>query len=141
MRGRMTWSIVALCLGLAACDALAAFEPQFTNNTDDLQFQITGPGVSGSRDVTWQNTGTLANVNQASQLIGGTGSFTIRDANGTLVYGGNLANNGSFVSSPAGAAGAWTIHVEANNLSGTVSVRVQRSSGAFTPQSGVVNRE
>jgi len=80
MRGRMTssWSIIALCLGLAGCDALAAFEPQFTNSTDDLQIQITGPGVSGSRDVTWQNTGTLANVNQSSQLIGGTGTFDPR---------------------------------------------------------------
>lgn len=119
---------VAVALVLLACESLLPFEPEFTNTTDDLQFQITGvtPGVSGTEQVTWQNTGTLANVTQSSQLAGGTATFTIRDAAGTLVYTGNLAENGSFVSSPAGVVGGWTVRVEANNMSGTVSVRIQR---------------
>jgi hypothetical protein len=129
------FAAVAVALAVLACDSWAPFEPEFTNNADDLQLQITGitPGVSGAEEVTWQNTGVLATVNQSSQLTGGTGTLTIRDAYGTLVYTGDLADNGSFVSTPAGVAGAWTVRVEADNLSGTVSVRIQRGSWQPTP--------
>jgi hypothetical protein len=124
-------SFLALVLTTAACETPKSFEPQFTQKTDELQVYITSVvpvrGVSGSREVTWHNTGPRANVSQLSQLIGGIVTFSIRDANGTVVHRGNLADNGSFRSA-SGAPGDWTIRVEASRIRGTVSVRVQRAS-------------
>ncbi|MGH7562226.1 MAG: hypothetical protein ACRENB_14535 [Gemmatimonadales bacterium] len=119
---------VGALLMVLGCGETTPFEPQLTNTTDDLLFQVSGvsPGVNGAQQVSWQNTGPLANINQSSQLTGGNGTFTVRDANGTVVYTGDLSLNGSFVSSPAGTPGTWTILIQASNLSGTASVRIQR---------------
>jgi hypothetical protein len=121
----------AILLTAVACESPRSFEPEFTSKTDELQVEISGVnpvrGVSGSREVTWQNTGQRANVIQLSQLIGGVVTFSIRDAKGTLVHSGNLADNGSFRSA-AGVPGDWRIRVEASRIRGTVSVRVQRGS-------------
>ena len=73
----------------------------------------------------WQNTGTSANVNQATSPSGGSATLTISDADGTQVYSRNLSETGTF-QTDAGAAGSWTIVVELSGASGTFNFRVQK---------------
>lgn len=102
------------------------FQPQVANATDNFQFQTTAvTKVTQTLNYTWQNTGTQATINQACAITQGTATLTIRDAAGTQVYQSSLASNGTFQST-AGQAGAWTIVVAVNNLSGTLNFRVQK---------------
>lgn len=126
--GRRTWMRCAAALLLvAACeDSLAPFEPEIGNATDSFQFQVTAlTDVSTTREYEWQHTGTIANVNQSTQLSGGTARLVIRDAAGTEVYRRSLTDNGTFQTS-TGAAGRWRIRVELSQASGAVNFRVQR---------------
>lgn len=109
---------------VAACGdgpTAPGIQPQITNNTDAFSYQVTGiQGFSGTYSYTWQNTGTLAKITHASDA-GPTGSatLTVQDANGTLVYSGQLATSGQPLSSPAGVAGAWTIKLVYSGYSNT----------------------
>lgn len=109
---------------VAACGdgpTAPGIQPQITNNTDAFSYQVTGiQGFSGTYSYTWQNTGALAKITHASDA-GPTGSatLTVQDANGTLVYSGQLATSGQPLSSPAGVAGAWTIKLVYSGYSNT----------------------
>lgn len=109
---------------VAACGdgpTAPGIQPQITNNTDAFSYQVTGiQNFSGTYSYTWQNTGTLAKITHASDA-GPTGSatLTVQDANGTLVYSGQLATSGQPLSSPAGVAGAWTIKLVYSGYSNT----------------------
>jgi len=81
--------------------------------------------VTQTLQYTWQNTGTQANVNQATVLTAGTATLTIRDAAGTQVYTRNLTDNGTFQTT-SGATGGWSIQVVLTSVSGTLNFRVQR---------------
>lgn len=117
-------ALVAFVLA-AACGgdptAPPGIQPQIVNNTDAFSFQITNLNhVSGTYPYAWQNTGTLAKVTHASDAgASGTAIVTVTDAVGTQVYSGPLATSGEPVSSPAGAAGTWTITVTFTNYSNT----------------------
>lgn len=116
-------------LALAACGGQTIsprFQPEVSNVTDNFQFQVTGmTNVSQNLSYTWQNTGTIANVNQACSITKGTAQVLIRDAQGTPVYTRNLADNGTFVTN-AGATGAWAIEVSLSGVNGTANFRVQK---------------
>jgi len=102
------------------------FQPEISNIQDNFQFQATGvTNVSQNLQYTWQNTGTVANVNQACSITGGTATLTIRDSGGTQVYSNDLSQNGTFVTN-AGTTGGWTITVSLSNLNGTLNFRVQK---------------
>lgn len=102
------------------------FQPQVTNQPDNFQFQATNvTNVTQTLQYTWQNSGTMASVNQATTSTGGTATLTIRDASGTQVYTKDLNANGTF-QTIAGTTGAWTIQVVFTNWSGTVNFRVQK---------------
>lgn len=107
---RMTTLMLCLLLALAAgCGGESAlnpaFQPQISNLTDNFQFQATGvTNVTQTLQYSWQNTGTTANVNQATVLTAGSATLTIRDAAGTQVYTRNLADNGTFATN-AGTTG------------------------------------
>lgn len=104
------------------------FQPQVTNQADNFQFQTTGiTNITQTLQYTWQDSGTLASINQACSITGGTATLTILDANGTQVYSASLAANGTFTTSPAGVAGNWTIKVVLSNVSGTLNFRVQKA--------------
>lgn len=137
MRG-ITWGRTTVApgrrLGLGALllalgcgdDPLAPFQPEIGNATDSFQFQVTAlRGVTTTQEYEWQHTGTVANVNQATALGGGTARLVIRDAGGTEVYRRDLTANGTFQTS-TGAAGRWRIRVELVDASGAVNFRVQR---------------
>jgi hypothetical protein len=67
---------------------------------------------TGTYSYTWQNTGPVAKIMHASDA-GATGSatLTVRDAEGTQVYSGQLATSREPLSDPVGVAGAWTITI------------------------------
>ena len=123
-------AIVLLLATVAGCGGGSAlnpqFQPQVTNQPDNFQFQSTGvTNVTQTLQYTWQNSGTMANVNQATTVTAGTATLTIRDAATTQVYQANMTANGTFVTN-AGTTGAWTIQVTLTSFSGTINFRVQK---------------
>jgi hypothetical protein len=104
-----------------------AFQPQIINQTDNFAFQSSNiSGVTQTLQYTWQNTGTVANVNQACQITSGSATITIRDSAGLQVYTSSLSSNGTFITG-GGTTGGWTIRLVLTNLVGTLNFRVQRN--------------
>jgi hypothetical protein len=101
---------------VAACGdgpTAPGIQPQIVNNTDAFSYQVTSiQDFSGTYSYTWQNTGTVAKITHASNAgAAGTATLTVQDANGALVYSGQLATTGEPLTAPAGVAGAWTIKI------------------------------
>ena len=128
---RTSWLVLGLLLLLPGCgggnSALnPQFQPQVTNAVDNFQFQSTGvTNVNESLTYTWQNTGIVANIDQATTVTGGTAILALKDAAGTQVYSAGLQNNGSFQSA-TGQAGNWTVLVTLQGYGGTINFRVQK---------------
>jgi hypothetical protein len=102
------------------------FQPEISNLPDNFQFQATGmTGVTQTLSYNWTTTGIQADVNQACSISGGGATILIRDAQDTVVYTRNLADNGTFTTN-AGVAGTWKIQVALSNVQGTVNFRVQK---------------
>ena len=125
-------SFILFAATVAGCGGGSAlnpqFQPQVTNQTDNFQFQTTGiTKITQTLNYTWQNSGTLANINQACAITAGTATLTLKDANGTQVYSASLSANGTFPTSPAGISGGWTITIALNNVSGTLNFRAQKA--------------
>lgn len=124
----LTWVSFILMAGCGGQSGVLnpQFQPQITNQPDNFQFQATNvTNVTQTLQYTWQNSGTMASVNQATTSTAGTATLTIRDASGTQVYTKDLNANGTFPTT-AGTTGAWTIQVVFTNWSGTVNFRVQK---------------
>ena len=124
-------SFILLAATFAGCGGGSAlnpqFQPQVTNQADNFQFQTTGiTNITQTLTYTWQNSGTLANINQACAITGGTASLTVKDASGNQVYSASLTANGTYMTSPAGTAGAWTITITLNKATGTLNFRAQK---------------
>ena len=116
-------AIIALAL-VAGCGngpTAPGVQPQITNLTDAFSYQVSSiQNFSGTYNYTWQNTGTVAKITHASDAgATGTATLTVKDANGTQVYSGQLASSGQPLSAPAGGAGAWTITLVYSNYSNT----------------------
>jgi hypothetical protein len=89
-------------------------------------FQVTDvQNYTHTYAYSWTNTGTVATVNQATALTGGTAILVIRDNGGVQVYSRSLAENGTF-DTGAGAAGSWSIVLTTNRASGTLNFRAQK---------------
>jgi hypothetical protein len=112
-----------------ACQAVVTcpqYHPEIANRTDNFEFQVTDiTQVTQTLQYTWHNTGTQANINQASQLSAGIARVVLRDATGKSVYSADLQANGTFMST-TGEAGNWAIEVELTTVSGTLNFRVQK---------------
>lgn len=124
--------LIALA-SLAACggsNVLAPrFQPEIVNAADNFSFQATGlQGVTQTLTYTWQMSGTVANVNQASAISTAPSSamLTVLGPDGATVYSRALSDNGTFVSSAGSSSGTWTIRVTLTNTSGTINFRVQK---------------
>ncbi len=103
-----------------------AFEPEIINNTDSFEFQVTGvDNFTQTRTYTWKNTGTQANINQASNITLGSATLEIEDANGEVIYQKDLKEVGSFIS-VFGFSGNWKITVTLSKLSGDINFRVEK---------------
>lgn len=120
--------LLAALTPLAGCDddPLAPFEPEISNETDSFSLQATGVrGVTLTRDYLWRNTGTSANVNQATTVTGGSARLTILDDRGDVLYFGSLSGNGTF-STESGESGGWTIRVALDDYSGTTNFSAEK---------------
>ena len=103
-------------------------QPQIINLTDDFAYQVSNvAGYSGVLSYSWRNTGTQANVNQATTVTGGSLTLVIRDASGTEVYSRSLAENGTFVTA-VGDTGTWNIRLVYADMRGTVNFRAQKKT-------------
>ena len=120
--------ILAVAMSLVGCQdsPLAPFEPEVLNTVDSFELQATNVAhVNTTLSYSWENTGTLANVNQATVLSEGSATLVLRDAMGTTVYSKDLAENGTF-STSAGTPGTWTIQVQLSDCSGTLNFRSEK---------------
>jgi hypothetical protein len=101
-------------------------EPEVVNAADSFQWQVTGlQGVTQTLNYTWANTGTSADVDQSSSLTDGSATFRLTDAQGSVVFEGDLSQDGSFQSA-VGAAGDWSVRVVLSQASGTFNFRLQK---------------
>ena len=117
--------LIFLALGCSD-DSSPGKDLQVTNAADNFQFQVTDTkSYSHTYSYTWSNSGTSASVNQSSSVLGGDATLVVKDAAGTTVYTRSLRQNGTF-STPAGTAGAWTIQLLTNKVTGTLNFRVQK---------------
>jgi len=125
------FSMLGLALLLAGCaDSTNVIGPEnqleVNNATDTFQWQVTAlSNVTQTLSYSWQNVGTLANVNQSSSLGNGSADLRILDSAGVEVYSRDLAQNGTFQTA-AGAAGKWTVTVTLTEVHGTLNFRVQK---------------
>lgn len=102
------------------------FEPEIINQADAFEFQATAvENVSQSLSYDWNNTGTMANVNQSSSISSGTATITIQDATGQILYGRDLKENGTFQTN-AGTSGSWKITVTLSKINGTLNFRAEK---------------
>lgn len=114
----------------AACDGGAPLGPdnqlQVTNAIDSFQWQASAmDNVSQTLNYTWQNTGTMANIDQSGSLTGGSAILTVSDADGTEVYTRSMGETGSFQTA-SGTSGMWTIEVTLSGVNGMLNFRAQK---------------
>ena len=123
----VTFAVLGAC-GSNRSDPLSpAVQPEIVNNTDSFSFQVTGvENASTTLTYSWQNTGTVATVNQSAAIASGSATLVIRDAVGTQVYSRSLSDNGTF-NSTAGTAGTWSIRVVFSGTSGTINFRADKA--------------
>jgi len=126
MKRLMTSAAALAVLAIACNNSLAPFQPEILNAPDNFQLQATNvKNLTSTLDYTWQNSGTSANVNQATVASTGTATLTIQDAQPAQVYTKDLTANGTFQTT-TGTAGAWKIRLQLTNFSGTLNFRVQK---------------
>ncbi len=122
--------VAVLALGASGCGGTNVIGPanqlEVTNVTDSFEWQVTAlDNVSQTLTYAWENTGTVANVNQSSTLSSGTASLRVTDAGGAEVYSRSLAENGTFVTS-TGATGTWNVTVTLSDVTGTLNFRLEK---------------
>jgi hypothetical protein len=131
---RNTFAVICglLCiLAVVACSddtpTSPGAQPRIVNNTDTFEFQVTSmQNYSSVWRYNWTTTGTIADVDQSSVVGGGTVVLRLVDADGTIVYSRNLAQDGSYTSE-SGATGQWRVEIEMSKCSGTLNFRVQKN--------------
>lgn len=102
------------------------FQPEIVNLQDSFEFQATGlTGVTQVLTYGWENTGPAANVNQSCAISAGTGTLQVRDSEGTVVYTGDLSNDGTFQTA-SGIAGTWALTVTLADTEGTLNFRLEK---------------
>jgi hypothetical protein len=125
----MGFSFLVICvLAISQCseDALAPFQPEVTNATDDFQLQATGViSRSATLNYSWENTGMQAKINHSTTTSSGSARLIITDAGGTQVYEKTLVPSLSDTTA-IGTSGTWVIRLVLSNYSGTLNFRVQK---------------
>ena len=103
-------------------------ELEVTNAVDQFQFQLTDlVEVDDIRSYSWQNTGTQATIDISQAITSGSAILTLLDANGTVMYEEDIAEDGD-TTTPVGVAGAWRIEVRLESVTGTFNFRVQKTT-------------
>ena len=126
LRTMWIFAIVTASCGDAANPIGPSNQPEIANNRDTFQFQASNLSrTTQTLNYTWENTGTIANVNQSGSISNGTATLTIRAASGADVYTRDLSTTGTFTTT-TGPAGSWRIEVRLDNVTGTLNFRVQK---------------
>ena len=122
--------IILIAMGiLIGCgdDPTSSRVPDITNTKDNFHFELK---EAQSLDTTitywWQMEGTTANINQNSDIKGGTAAVLIEDAADQQVYHTDLTEDGSFASSFGAEGGFWKIRFTLSKFSGSIDFRAQR---------------
>lgn len=124
--GHLFLALALLSGGCGSANPLGPDNLEVMNGTDTFQWQASAlVGVTQTLTYTWTNTGTTADVNQASAISAGAASFRLTDGTGAEVYSGDLNNNGTFQTT-SGAAGYWTVTITLTGATGTVNFRLQK---------------
>ncbi len=119
-------AVVLFAVSCGKDDPMSPYQPEINNATDNFQFQITAAkNLDHSENYVWRNTGAQATINQSCAITGGSAILTVSDSTGTQVYQRNLADNGTFQTTP-GAPGPWIVRVAFTNLDGTINFRAQK---------------
>ena len=101
---------------------------EVTNAVDQFQFQLTAlDKVTDRRTYDWENTGTQATIDISQAITGGSVILRIRDAEGTVVYDAEIAQENE-TTTPAAVAGTWEVEVVLRNSTGTFNFRVQKAT-------------
>ncbi len=127
---RIPIAVLTALLAFVACSGGNLLGPdnqlEITNEVDTFEWQATAmQNVKQTLIYSWQNTGTTANVNVSSSISAGRATLEVRDALGTTIYGRSLDANGTSTT-PAGAAGTWTIVVALDGVDGAINFRLER---------------
>lgn len=124
--------IAALCLAflaVAGCDdddPSGPGGPDVTLQADHFRFQANGMmDVTDTLAYAWDNTGTIASVEQAAVITAGSAILKVLDADSLQVYSKNLADSGIFMTT-SGVAGSWIIQVELIDLSGNLRFSAEK---------------
>ena len=100
--------------------------PAVANSTDNFAYSTPRyDGHTGTESYAWHNTGTSADVIQASSLTNGFATLTISDAAAVQVYQATLSAAGTFQTA-IGSAGTWNIRVDYAHAIGSVSFTVKK---------------
>ncbi len=127
-----TLLLAAMTVLATACDDANLIGPanqlEVTNAVDQFQFQLTDlVDVEDVRSYTWENTGTQATIDISEAITGGSAILTITDADGSLMYQEDIADD-SDATTPVGVAGMWQIEVRLESTTGTFNFRVQKTT-------------
>ncbi|MFC1525841.1 hypothetical protein ACFL6X_03400 [Candidatus Latescibacterota bacterium] len=99
---------------------------EVTAATDQFQLQLTAlDQVTDSRSYDWQNTGAKATIDVSQEITGGSATVIIRDADGTVVYQSDVADDGDGITAE-GTPGTWEIKIVLKNTTGTFNFRLQK---------------
>lgn len=125
----VAFSFLVICvLAISQCseDALAPFQPEVTNVTDNFQLQATGViSRSATLNYSWENTGMQAKINHSTTTSSGSARLIITDAGGNKVYEKTLVPSLSDTTG-VGTPGTWVIRLVLIDYSGTLNFRVQK---------------
>jgi hypothetical protein len=126
--------IVLACLALSSCGGddeedsptASTLEPEITSNATMFQYELGDVAdVTTTLTYRWANTGSQIRATHFSTITAGSGGVFVEDADGTPVYSGVLATDGTEVSI-FGAPGSWTIRVELDGFTGSVGFTIDR---------------
>jgi len=125
-------AMMFLVVSLASCDGDIGLGPdnqlEVTSAVDNFQFQVSNmESVSETLSYTWQNNGTQATIDISQAITAGSAILTIRDADGTVVHQEDIAEDND-TDTAAGVAGAWSIEVRIQSVTGTFNFRVQKTT-------------
>jgi len=108
-------------------DPVSSNKPEVVSELDNFHFRLVdAKNLDTSISYWWRFDGTSANIDQSSEIKGGTATVTVEDASNRQVYQTDLRTNGSFVTE-FGAEGAfWIIRFIVRDFSGTIDFRARR---------------
>ena len=123
---------LALAVAMAGCGNGNLIGPgnqlEVTGAEDQFQFHLTAlDNVTDSRTYSWENSGPQATIDISQSITSGTALLTIRDADGTVLYDSEIAQDND-TTTDVGVAGDWQIIVRLENATGTFNFRVQRTT-------------